>query len=149
MARRERWSVRELVVVDADSPDSFVIDYDKATLLDNVSNYANKFPLLDTVDEYDEKFPLLNTVENYESKFPLLNKIVGFGVTTETDNDSTVTVTVSGADPNTDVALATLQGATQNVYVTKASVTSDNTVTVTLSGNGGTDTTVAVMVIRP
>lgn len=64
----------------------------------------------------------------------------------ETDADATVTIALSGASAN-DVASAVLRAATNDVYVKKAVLTS-NTLTVTLSGNGGAGTTVDYVVYR-
>lgn len=66
--------------------------------------------------------------------------------TAEVDADATVTITVTGAAA-TDVASAVLRAAANAVYVTKAVLTS-NTLTVTLSGNGGAGTLVDYVVYR-
>lgn len=67
--------------------------------------------------------------------------------TAETDADATVTITVAGILAASDFAQAQLIAATNAVYVTKTVVT-DNTVTVTLSGNGGAGTQVSYVVYR-
>lgn len=64
----------------------------------------------------------------------------------EVDADATVTVTVTGVVAG-DVAVATLRAAANAVYVTKA-VASADTLTVTLSGNGGAGTQVDYIVTR-
>ena len=66
--------------------------------------------------------------------------------TAEDDADAEVVVTVTGALA-TDVAVVTLRAATNAVYVTKAILTAD-TLTVTLSGNGGVGTQVDYMICR-
>lgn len=64
----------------------------------------------------------------------------------EVDADATVTITITGAVAG-DVAVVTLRAAANAVYVTKAVLTAD-TLTVTLSGNGGAGTQVDYIVIR-
>lgn len=64
----------------------------------------------------------------------------------EVDADATVTIAASGVLA-TDVVIATLSAAANAVYVTKAVCTTD-TITVTLSGNGGAGTVVNYMVFR-
>ena len=64
----------------------------------------------------------------------------------EVDADATVVIAIPGAAA-TDVATATLRAAANAVNVTKAVLTAD-TLTVTLSGNGGAGTTVDYMVSR-
>jgi len=64
----------------------------------------------------------------------------------EVDADAEVVIVITGAAA-TDVATATLRAATNAVSVTKAVLTAD-TLTVTLSGNGGAGTTVDYMVSR-
>jgi len=65
----------------------------------------------------------------------------------ENDVDATVAITLTGVLA-TDVAVATVSAATAAVYVTKAVCTAD-TLTVTLSGNGGVGTVVNYQVARP
>jgi len=66
--------------------------------------------------------------------------------TAENDDDAQVVISQSGVLA-TDVAICTLAAATNDVYVKKA-VCSANTITVTLSGNGGAGTQVAYQVLR-
>lgn len=89
------------------------------------------------------------TSENYDPGL----KRKGGGVlfagtsTAETDDDSSVVITLTGAAA-TDIGIANLSAAANAVYVTKV-VMSANTMTVTLSGNGGAGTTVDYLVVRP
>lgn len=64
----------------------------------------------------------------------------------EVDADATVTVAIPGL-LTTDIATATLAAAANAVYVTKAVCTAD-TLTVTLSGNGGAGTQVSYQIAR-
>ncbi|GAB63098.1 MAG: DUF2190 family protein [Candidatus Jettenia sp.] len=64
----------------------------------------------------------------------------------ENDVDATVVITVTGALA-TDVASVVLRAAANDVYIKKAVLTS-NTLTVTLSGNGGSGTEVDYVVFR-
>jgi hypothetical protein len=64
----------------------------------------------------------------------------------EVDADATVTIAAAGVLA-TDVVVATLSAAANAVYVTKAVCTA-NTITVTLSGNGGAGTVVNYVVFR-
>jgi predicted RecA/RadA family phage recombinase len=64
----------------------------------------------------------------------------------ENDADASVVITVAGVAA-TDVVTATVSAATAAVYVTKAICTAD-TITVTLSGNGGAGTVVNYQVSR-
>lgn len=64
----------------------------------------------------------------------------------EVDADATVVITVTGA-LSTDTASVVLRAAANSVYVTKAVLTAD-TLTVTLSGNGGAGTQVDYQVFR-
>jgi predicted RecA/RadA family phage recombinase len=64
----------------------------------------------------------------------------------ENDADATVTITVAGVAA-TDVVTATVSASTAAVYVVKAVCTA-NTITVTLSGNGGVGTVVNYQVTR-
>jgi len=67
--------------------------------------------------------------------------------TSEIDADAAVVISAVGALAATDFAQAQLVAATNVVYVTKTVVTND-TVTVTLSGNGGAGTIVSYVVYR-
>lgn len=82
------------------------------------------------------------------SKLPTASHHIVFAgsSTSETDADAEVVVTVTGA-VDTDVAHATLRAAANAVYVTKAVLTAD-TLTITLSGNGGAGTIVDYYVCR-
>ena len=64
----------------------------------------------------------------------------------EVDADATVTIALVGA-LTTDVSQVVLRAAANAVYVTKAVLTAD-TLTVTLSGNGGAGTQVDYVVYR-
>ena len=64
----------------------------------------------------------------------------------ENDADATITITLTGAAA-TDVAVASVRASTAAVYVVKAVLTAD-TLTVTLSGNGGVGTQVDYIVTR-
>lgn len=66
--------------------------------------------------------------------------------TAENDDDAQVVISQAGVLA-TDIAICTLYSATNDVYVKKA-VCSANTITVTLSGNGGASTRVAYQVLR-
>lgn len=78
---------------------------------------------------------------------PPSHNIIAAGLSaSEADADATVTVTIAGL-LTTDVAVATLAAAANAVYVTKAVCTAD-TLTITLSGNGGAGTIVNYQVAR-
>lgn len=64
----------------------------------------------------------------------------------EVDGDASVVITVTGA-LSTDVASVVLRAAANDVYVKKAVLTAD-TLTVTLSGNGGAGTVVDYVIHR-
>ena len=66
--------------------------------------------------------------------------------TAEVDADAEIVITVTGA-LSTDVASVVLRAATNAVYVTKAVLSAD-TLTVTLSGNGGAGSIVDYSVLR-
>lgn len=75
------------------------------------------------------------------------HSIVAAGISAaENDADGTVTVAIPGLKA-TDIATATLAAAANAVYVTKA-VCSVNTLTISLSGNGGAGTQVNYHVAR-
>lgn len=74
--------------------------------------------------------------------------VYGGKSTVENDADAAVVITVTGALAASDFAQAQLIAATADVYVEKTVVTND-TVTVTLSGNGGVGTQVSYVVYRP
>ena len=65
----------------------------------------------------------------------------------ETDADASIVITVTGAVAATDFAQAQMVAGANAVYVTRTVVTTD-TVTVTLSGNGGAGTIVSYVVYR-
>lgn len=67
--------------------------------------------------------------------------------TAEVDADASVVITEAGILAASDFAVVTLAAAANAVYVTKAVVTND-TITITLSGNGGAGTVVAYAVYR-
>jgi hypothetical protein len=80
------------------------------------------------------------------------NSLLGYVVkfaglsTAETDSDASVVISLTGAAA-TDIGFAVYAAGANAVYVTKV-VMSTNTMTVTLSGNGGAGTQVAYQVLR-
>ena len=64
----------------------------------------------------------------------------------ETDSDASVVISVAGV-LSTDIVLCTIVGQAGTAYIVKAVPTTD-TITVTLSGNGGAGTKIAYQVLR-